>query len=220
MRADLLREIVDPVHTAVVTTGVQRGNVNRSVSALPALADEVGRTDIVAAMARVCNAARSVGVRVLHCTIENRPDGAGGTANTRIYAHARKLREAGARSSLEASTDGAKLPPELGPAASDIVVSRLHGLTPFPSTPLDQILRNLGITTVIATGISLNINVMGLVLNAADLGYQVVLVRDAVAGVPAEYAQSVIDHSLSLVATVVTVDELLAFWSRPANAGA
>ena len=83
-------------------------------------------------------------------------------------------------------------------------------MTPFTSTSLDQILRNLGIKTVIATGVSVNLGVYGMVLSAVDLGYQVVLVRDAVAGLPADLAQAVIDESLSLVATVVTSEDLLA----------
>jgi hypothetical protein len=40
-----------------------------------------------------------------------------------------------------------------------------------------------------------------------------VIVRDAVAGVPAEYADAVLENSLSLIATIVTSDELLAAWS-------
>jgi hypothetical protein len=40
----------------------------------------------------------------------------------------------------------------------------------------------------------------------------VVLVRDAVAGVPTEYADSVIANTLSLLATVLTTDELTALW--------
>jgi nicotinamidase-related amidase len=51
-----------------------------------------------------------------------------------------------------------------------------------------------------------------MVLTALDLGYQVVLVRDAVAGVPADYAQAVIDNSLAFISTVVTADKLLAAW--------
>ena len=102
--------------------------------------------------------------------------------------------------------------PELGDDPRDIVVPRLHGMTPFTSTSLDQILRNLGIQTVVATGVSVNLGVFGMVLTALDLGYQVVLVRDAVAGVPAEYAQAVIENSLSLVSTVVTSDELVTAW--------
>ena len=49
-----------------------------------------------------------------------------------------------------------------------------------------------------------------MILSAVDLGYQVVLVRDAVAGLPADLAEKVIDESLSLVATVVTSADLLA----------
>jgi nicotinamidase-related amidase len=61
-----------------------------------------------------------------------------------------------------------------------------------------------------------NLGVFGMSMTALDLGYQVVLARDAVAGVPVEYAQAVIDNSLSLITTVVTVDDVLAAWSTPA----
>ena len=59
----------------------------------------------------------------------------------------------------------------------------------------------------------MNVGIVGLCLSAVDLGYQVVLVRDAVAGVPAAYAESVIDNTLAMVATVVTVSELLEAWA-------
>lgn len=85
-------------------------------------------------------------------------------------------------------------------------------MTPFMSTSLDQMLRNLGTRTVVATGVSVNIGVLGLCLNALDLGYRVVLVRDAVAGVPAEYADAVIDNTLSLIATITTSAELCSLW--------
>jgi nicotinamidase-related amidase len=64
----------------------------------------------------------------------------------------------------------------------------------------------------VATGVSVNIGVFGMVLSAVDLGYQVVLPRDGVAGVPADYAETVIDQALSLLSTVVTSEDLLAVW--------
>ena len=112
----------------------------------------------------------------------------------------------------EIGTPGAVLVSELGPEPSDIVVPRMHGMTPFMSTSLDQMLRNLGTRTVVATGVSVNIGVLGLCLNALDLGYQVVLVRDAVAGVPAAYADAVIDNTLSLIAAITTSVELCSLW--------
>jgi nicotinamidase-related amidase len=96
---------------------------------------------------------------------------------------------------------------------SDFVVSRLSGMTPFTSTALDQLLRNLGVRTVVATGVSVNLGIFGMALTALDLGYQVVIARDAVTGVPSSYADAVIDNSLSLVATITTSEDLLAVWS-------
>jgi len=41
----------------------------------------------------------------------------------------------------------------------------------------------------------------------------VVIPRDAVAGVPREYADAVLDNSLSLIATLTTADQLLDAWA-------
>ena len=61
-------------------------------------------------------------------------------------------------------------------------------------------------------GVSLNLGIMGGALSALDLGYQVVIVRDAVIGIPAEYGEAVLANSLAMIATIVTADELIAAW--------
>ena len=207
-----LASLVEPHSTAVLTMELQRGVVGPE-ALLPALVEQVERAHTVEIAARVCQAARDVGARVVHCTAETRPDGAGTAVNTRIRAMADKLRRDG-QAPIEACSDGAQLMPALGPDARDLVIPRLHGMTPFTSTSLDQVLRNLGIRTVVVTGVSVNLGVFGLCLSAVDLGYQVVLVRDAVAGVPADYADALIDNSLDLVTTVVSAADLLAVWAR------
>ncbi len=211
-RGGRLAALVDPGSTAVLTMELQRGVVGPGAM-MAALAEQVAATGTIAAAASVCDAARAVGARVVHCTMETRPDGAGGAVNCRILGLADRRRREGA-SPTESGTEGARLVPELGEDPRDLVVSRWHGLTPFTSTALDQTLRNLGVATVVATGVSVNVGIAGLCLSAVDLGYQVVLVRDAVAGVPAAYAESVIDNTLAMVATVVTASELLAAWQR------
>jgi hypothetical protein len=45
-----------------------------------------------------------------------------------------------------------------------------------------------------------------------NLAYRVVVPRDAVAGIPTEYATSIIDNTLSLLATVTTTDDLIEAW--------
>jgi nicotinamidase-related amidase len=209
---ELLRRIAEPSTTAVLTMELQEGVVGKA-ALLQALVDEVERAGTLDAARRVCSAARAAGARVVHCTAVSRPDGAGGAVNCRIFALSDRMRRERGSTPTDLGTPGAELVAGLeGPG--DIVVPRLHGMTPFTSTSLDQILRNLGVRTVIATGVSVNIGVMGMALTALDLGYQVIVVRDAVAGVPAEYAQAVIDSSLSMIATVVTSDELLAVWGQ------
>ena len=208
-----LRSLVDPETTAVVTMELQQGVVGPD-ALLQELVEQVAQAGTVEAAASVCRAARSVGARVVHCTAEHRADGAGITENAKIMALIAKLgREQGLPT--EAGSPGAALVPELGPEPADIVIPRMHGMTPFTSTSLDQMLRNLGTRTIVATGVSVNIGILGLCLNALDLGYQVVLVRDAVAGVPAEYADAVIDNTLSLIATITTSAELCSLWESP-----
>jgi len=74
------------------------------------------------------------------------------------------------------------------------------------------VLRNLGVTTVVLTGVSVNVAITNLAFDAVNLGYQVVIPRDAVAGVPPSYADEVIANTLSVVATITTTDDVLTAW--------
>jgi nicotinamidase-related amidase len=51
-------------------------------------------------------------------------------------------------------------------------------------------------------------------MDAVNLGYRFVLPRDAVAGIPREYSDAVIDNTLSLLCTIVATDDVLAVWER------
>jgi nicotinamidase-related amidase len=203
-----LKTLAAPSTTAVVTMELQRG-VTGDLSALPDLAAEVKAAGVLDNVAELCRVARGVGARVVHCTAVFRPDGLGSKVNSRIQAASMKLNQG----RLEIGSPGAAVMPEIGPEPTDIEVSRVHGMTPFTSTSLDQVLRNMGITTIVATGNSVNIGVLGLVLTGIDLGYQIVVPRDAVAGVPKEYADAVLDNTIGFLATVCTTADLVDAWS-------
>jgi nicotinamidase-related amidase len=200
-------ELVAPGHTALLTVEVQRGVVGER-SVLPALAAAVASGGVLERIARLCRAARAVGVPVLHCTAESRPDGLGANHNARLFALARK-------SGPPRPGSGAfDVHPSVGVEATDFVLPRLHGVSPMAGTSLDAILRNLDVTTIVATGVSVNVAVLGLTFDAVNRGYQVVLVRDATAGVGDDYVDAVYSNTLSLLATVTTADEVLASWPR------
>lgn len=196
---------------AVLTMELQEGVVG-SGALMRALVDEVERSGTRVAAGRLCEAARVAGVPVVHCTAENRPDGKGATENCRIFAMNARLRRETGSTPIDQGSPGASLIREIGPESSDVVVSRIHGMTPFTSTSLDQILRNMGIRTLVVAGVSVNLGILGTVISAVDLGYNVVLARDAVCGVPREYADAVIDNTLSLLATVANVDDVIDAW--------
>jgi nicotinamidase-related amidase len=97
-------------------------------------------------------------------------------------------------------------------AESDIISTRLHGLGPIAGTDVDSILRNLGRTTVVMVGVSSNVAIPNAVFDAVNLAYEVVVPRDAIAGVPPSYTDSIVDNSLALVATITTTDDIIACW--------
>jgi biuret amidohydrolase len=208
-----LRSLVDPARTALVTQEIQRGVIGDR-SQLPELA-QAARA-VIPCIARLVEAARAAGVPVIHCTAERRPDGLGANANARIFQYMAR-----APVKLLPGSEAAQIVPEVKVAAGDLVLPRLHGLSPFQGTELDAILRNLAVTTIVGVGVSVNVAIPNLAFDAVNASYQMVIPRDAVAGFPAEYVEAVFANTLGAVATLCTTDELLATWSQgPAPAPA
>jgi nicotinamidase-related amidase len=205
MRPDLTA-LVTPEHTAIVTQECQ-GAVVGPNAGLAVLAEEA-RREAVPNIARLLPAARDVGVKVVHCLVQRRPDGLGGNHNAKIFA-------IGSGVDIVPGSPGAQLLPELGPAPTDVVLHRSHGIGPMGGTDLDATLRNLGISTIVAVGVSVNVAITNLVMDAVNAAYRVVVPRDAVAGIPADYATAIIDNTLSLLATITTTDDLIDAWRQP-----
>jgi biuret amidohydrolase len=203
-----LAELVAPPHTAIVTSEVQRGVVGDS-SALPELAAAARARGMIENVAELVRAARTAGVRVVHGTAFHRGDGLGGNANARLFA-AMKRSSVG----MLQGSPATEVVPEIGVERSDIVLPRLHGLGPMAGTELDPVLRNMGVTTVVVVGVSVNIAIQNLAFDAVNNGYPVVIPRDAVAGVPVEYADAVLDNTLSLVATLTTTADVVRTWKQ------
>jgi nicotinamidase-related amidase len=202
-----LAELAAPEHTAIVTQECQ-GAVIGPNAGLAALAEEARRVALPN-ITRLLPAARAAGVRVVHCLVQRRPDGLGSNHNAKIFAIGR------GEVDIAPGTSGAAVLPELGPEATDLVLSRWHGVGPMGGTDLDAVLRNLEVSTIVVVGVSLNIAIPNVVMDAVNAGYRVVLPKDAVAGIPAEYGAAMIANTLSLLAAITTTDDLLRLWKRP-----
>jgi len=201
-----LARLLAPAHTALVANECQRGVIGDR-SLLPELARAAAT--MVPNVARLAAAARRAGAAVVHTIALRRLDGRGASTNARLFMATQRTGRAVAPGSAEA-----EIVPEIPLVESDLVVPRLHGVSPMHATELDPILRNLGVRTVVAVGVSVNIALTNLVFDAVYAGYQVVVPRDAVAGLPAEYVDAVFAHTLGLLATVTTTAEVVAVWER------
>ncbi|RII14014.1 Isochorismatase family protein YecD [Streptomyces sp. YIM 130001] len=203
-----LRELLDPATTVLLTVECQEGVVGTD-SALPELAEQARSSGALDRIARLVSAAHAASVQVLHAVAERRPDGRGANRNARLFRATERLpvlQLAGSRA--------VRIAAPVQVADADIVVRRLHGLSPIAGTDVDALLRNLGCRTLVVTGVSANVAIPNAVFDAVNLGYTAVVPQDAIAGVPADYTPAVVRHTLALVATVTSTDDVLGAWKQ------
>ncbi len=205
------RSVPRPLPVAVVTSELQRGVVG-DLAALPQLAAAADRAHVVHNAARLCAAARAASVPVVHCTVAFRADRAGTAINTPL--HAALLRRP---DHLLAGSPATELGPGLGAEEGDLHSVRAHGVSPFGGTALDATLRALDTEVVVCAGVSLNVAIVGMCIEAVNLGYQVVVATDAVVGVPPAYGDAVVRTTLGVLATLATVDDLVAVLTHPSG---
>ncbi|MCQ1581263.1 cysteine hydrolase [Streptomyces parvus] len=209
-----LTALLDPATTVLLTVECQQGVVGPD-SALPELAAAARSSGALANIARLVAAAHESGVQVMHAVAESRPDGRGGNRNARLFRAAARLPV-----QQHTGSTAVRVAPPIEVADEDLVVRRLHGLSPLAGTDVDPLLRNLGCRTLVVTGVSANIAIPNAVFDAVNLGYTAVVPADAIAGVPAEYTPAMVRNTLALVATVTTTDAVLGGWKRPRRPGA
>jgi nicotinamidase-related amidase len=196
---------LDPARTAVVNMECQE-NLLGAGSVLPGLARAAEENGLISNLASLFTAARKVGIRIYYCTDERRPDGFGFARNTMVA-----LRMTG---DSDGSGGQGPIMPEIAPHPEDVVFPREQGLTGFYATGLDPYLRNTGVTTVIVTGVSLNIAVLGTAIEAMNRGYTVVVPGDCVASDPPEYADIAMRYTVRNIAFVVPSRTIIESWEN------
>jgi nicotinamidase-related amidase len=213
MSVDLQR-LLAPDSTVLLTQECQRGVIGPN-SMVPDLAAAARDSGALANAARLVHAARAARVGVIHALAARRPDGRGANNNARLFIGVARHRD-----QPWLGTNAAQPVEEFGTDEWDITSTRLHGLSPIAGQDTDGLLRNLGCRTVVIVGVSTNIAIPNAVFDAVNLGYQVVLPVDAIAGVPMDYTDVLVRHTLSMVATTVSTNEVLACWPAIGDPGA
>jgi nicotinamidase-related amidase len=193
-----------PQFAALVISECQLGSLDPAASVTPGLAAQAAERGIVARIAGLASAFRAAGLPVVHCHIAHRPDLAGVRPNSLLGALAIKNRTliAGTRDSLP--------PPELAPHPGDHVSSRAAGLTAFYGTDLDAALRLRNVETIVLTGVSTDVAIPGLALEAVNRGYYVRIPADCVAGTADRSHEFMMGGLLPAIARITDADAVLA----------
>mgnify|MGYP001236414559 CR=1 FL=1 len=97
---------------------------------------------------------------------------------------------------------GAEIVDELAPQRGELVLDRTR-MSVFNGTGIDNMLRNLGIRTLVVVGAWTNMAVEHTVRDAADHGYEVTIVTDATSSLSPEWQDAALGFALTNIATAV-----------------
>src|ERR1700744_2450644 len=162
-----LSDAIPRERTAVVISEMQRGIIgDLAPKAMQQLADAVSAAGLPERLAEFCSRARTLDVPIIHATLQFRARHVGVRINTPLLA-ATLGRDAGY---MAEGTPATEIISALAPEKSDVLHARRHGMSAFTGTDLDAILRSLRIESLVIGGVSVNEAVIGMAIEAVNLG--------------------------------------------------
>ncbi|MES2898987.1 MAG: isochorismatase family cysteine hydrolase [Pseudomonadota bacterium] len=176
----------------------QRGVIEDGLSPFPTLVQQAAERGTVEKINALADAFRAAGLPVFHLHVVHRADYADVPVTNVILARSVK------QGRMAFGTPDVDSVAGLPIAADDILHARPFSLVAFHGTDLDQQLRNRGVGTLVLCGVSTNVAVSGSALCGSDLGYQVVVPEDCIAGASAESHAFIVQQLLPLYATMST----------------
>ena len=188
---------------ALVISECQRGIIEPGMGPFAGLVEQVRERGIVPRIAALAAHFRSAGLPVVHLPVQHRADFADVQPNSLLAAMARKQRL------VVAGTADAQIVADLAPATGDFVVARSSGLIGFIGTPLDAMLRRMGVSSVVMAGVSTNVAVAGCTMVAADLGYHVIVAEDCIAAADPAAHDLIVREQLRMVARIASASEIV-----------
>ena len=163
--------------------------------------------DCVAHMLEVLSAARKAGLRVFYALHRRyRP---GDYENWKYIAPIQKA--AWVHKSFEYGTWGGEIRPGLEPQPSEIVATEHWCSSGFANTDLDLQLKRHGIHQLIVIGLIAHTCVEATVRYAAELGYEVTMVKDATASYSDKEMHAALDINIpNYAGAIVATKEIVA----------
>ena len=200
-----LTPYLDPAKCGVVVFECQQMVIGPG-GPYPGLIASVHEGGMLERLAGLLGAARETGASVVYCTVVGRPGGLG-AAKTPMHDRMQSMPPPTEPVEVDRS-----IVPELAPRAGDVIVERAHGMSGFHGTELDICLRDLGVETVIPTGVSANMGIVGTAIEAINHGYRLVFAADCIAGDPPEYADQMVKYSFRNLGYLSTAKAIADIW--------
>jgi len=114
----------------------------------------------------------------------------------------------GNRTHCVEGTWGAQIIDELQPHEGEHLIAK-KGFGGFSNTPLDTVLRNMGVTTCVVSGVTTCVCVSTTVRGGLEYNYRMILVSDAVAEVDRDTHTAELKTMSRVFADVKTTDEVV-----------
>jgi ureidoacrylate peracid hydrolase len=124
-----------------------------------------------------------------------------------------RITPGGNRAGCVEGTWGAQIIDALKPQKGEHLVVK-KGFGGFSNTPLDTILRNLGVSTCVVSGVTTCVCVSTTVRGGVEHNYRMILVGDAVAEVSRDTHEAELKTMARVFADVKTADEVVALLNR------
>jgi nicotinamidase-related amidase len=152
---------------------------------------------------RVLDAARHTSATIVYITVSFRDDYADAPAHSPLF-QAEK-----ARGVMKVGSPGAAICEELTPQPGDLVINK-HGVDPFNSTHLANVLRARDVETLVLMGVWTNYVVEATARTGADSGYRIIVVTDGCASDTEDHHQFFITQILPMLGTAATAIDVIA----------
>ena len=203
-----LQERIAPWHTALLIVDMQKDFCIEAMATAGTGRDLSRTKAIIPDLVRLRRSAREAGALVVHIgflTLHHHlSDGGAWLAQRRRSPYANE-------SIAMENSEGAQFIDELAPEDGEVSI-RKHRYSGFAGTNLDLILRARDIRTCIVTGVSTNVCVESTLRAAFDLGYYMVVPRDATASWSQELGEATLANVTHRFGVVSSVDEIIGIW--------
>jgi nicotinamidase-related amidase len=181
-------------NAALLVMDLQNGVVDRYLEGLGPLLEAVGRA---------AAAARTAGVPVIYVRVAFRPGAPEISARNRTFS---AIASSGVLGTMGDDDPATQIHAALAPQPDDVIVTKRR-VSAFAGSDLDVVLSSLDVRSLVLTGIATSGVVLSTLRQAADLDFDLTVLRDGCADADPEVHRVLLDKLFPRQAAVVTADE-------------